>query len=46
MEAAGFDVLSVGKQVLLAVRPVQTACLRGRNAIIVVSLLSHLPHLS
>jgi acyl transferase domain-containing protein len=36
-ESAGFDVLDVGKQVLLAVRPVQTTSLQGRKAVIVVS---------
>lgn len=35
-EAAGFDVLDVGKQVLLAVRSAKTASLQGRRAIIVV----------
>ncbi|OTB12751.1 hypothetical protein K445DRAFT_65805 [Daldinia sp. EC12] len=35
LKAAGFDVLDVGKQVLLAVRPLGTTVLRGRNAFIV-----------
>lgn len=33
--AAGFDVLDVGKQVLLGVRPMKTTSLTGRNALIV-----------
>jgi NADPH:quinone reductase-like Zn-dependent oxidoreductase len=35
LEAAGFDVLHVGKQVVLAVRPLPTTNLTGRNALIV-----------
>ncbi|KAH6638603.1 polyketide synthase [Truncatella angustata] len=35
LKAAGFDVLDVGKQVLLALRPAQTSSLTGRNALIV-----------
>ncbi|ORY71075.1 polyketide synthase [Pseudomassariella vexata] len=35
LETVGLDVLDVGKQVLLAVRPVQTESLKGRKAIIV-----------
>lgn len=35
LEAAGFDILDVGKQVLLAVRPLKTTSLTGRNVLIV-----------
>ena len=35
LKTAGFDVLHVGKQVLLAVRPLPTTSLTGRNALIV-----------
>ncbi|KAI1660867.1 polyketide synthase [Daldinia decipiens] len=35
LEAAGFDVLDAGKQVLLAVRPIQTTIFTGRKAVIV-----------
>lgn len=37
LQKAGFDVLDVGTQVLLAVRPAQTSSLQGRNAFILVS---------
>lgn len=37
LKFAGFDVMDVGKQVLLAKRPLQTTPLTGRNALIVVS---------
>ena len=37
LQSAGFDVLDVGKQVVLAIRPLQTISLHGRNAVIIVS---------
>ncbi|KAI5854487.1 polyketide synthase [Durotheca rogersii] len=35
LKTMGFEVLDVGKRVILAVRPLQTSVLRGRNALIV-----------
>ncbi|OBR11662.1 Beta-ketoacyl synthase domain-containing protein [Colletotrichum higginsianum IMI 349063] len=35
LKAAGFDVLDIGAQVLLAVRPAPTSVLKGRTAVIV-----------
>ena len=40
LKSAGFDVLDVGKQVLLAIRPLQTTRLQGRSAFILVSPFS------
>lgn len=37
LQSAGFDVLDVGKQVLLAIRPLLATGLHGRNALILVS---------
>ncbi|MCJ1468406.1 hypothetical protein MMC07_007034 [Pseudocyphellaria aurata] len=37
LQSAGFDVLDVGKQVLLAIRPLLTTGLHGRNALILVN---------
>jgi hypothetical protein len=38
VQGARLETLDVGKQVLLAVKPLQTTSLAGRNALIVVSV--------
>ena len=40
LQSVGFDVLDVGKQILLAIRPLQATGLQGRNALILVGLFS------
>ena len=37
LQKAGFDVLDVEKQVVLAIRPLQATRLEGQNALILVS---------
>ncbi len=45
LQAAGFNTLDVGKQVLLAIRPLQITSLAGRNALIIVSIYSYRSYL-
>lgn len=40
LQNAGFYALDAGKQILLAVRPLRTTALQGRNALILVSSFS------
>ena len=40
LQSAGFYTLDAGKQILLAIRPLRTTALQGRNALILVSFFS------